>query len=96
MCNSFFYQILTFPSPDSTENDKLDSIQSERTLLILHPSFEGIPLSKKARNTEPARDQAHVQDWLDQQLGHSSVKGNSKVLVYSLRLLSFICTVFQN
>lgn len=62
MCNYLFCQILNFPSLDTTENHKLDSIQSERMLLILHPSFEGIPLSKKARNTEPARDQEHVKD----------------------------------
>lgn len=95
MWNSF-YQILAFPSLESTENHKLDSIQSARMLLILHPSFEGILLSKKAQDIEPARDQAHVQDWLDQQLGHFSVKGNSNVLVHSLRLLLFIRTVFQN
>lgn len=65
-------------------------------LLILNSSFGGILLSKKAQTVEPARDQKHVQDWLDQQLGHSSVKENSKVLFYSLRLLSFVYTVFQN
>lgn len=65
-------------------------------LLILHPSFEGIPLSKKAQNIEPAGDQEHVQDWLDQQLGHLSVKVSSKFLVYSLRVLLFICTIIQS
>lgn len=56
-------------------------------LLILHPSFEGVPLSKEAQNIEPDGDQMHVQDWLGQQLGHLSVKQSSKVLVYSIKPL---------
>lgn len=95
MWNSFC-QILVFPSLKSTKNHKLDSIQNSRMLLILHPSFEGILLSKKAQDIEPAGDQEYVQDWLDQQLGHLFLRGNSKFLPCSLRILSFIHTVFQN